>query len=137
MSIQQIIFCCNPACKCSTKLFRISAHCRDCFNIQEYNQPRLYGVLLDPYNELSEDDIKLLKQENPDLVEDTTDDFDGYVPSNIGIGCGDDVELVICFHCGQIQNWKPIEQQVFDDLFSMSNNRNYSNTVQSVKKRNF
>lgn len=32
--------------------------------------------------------------------------YDGYVPDELGIGDGDDVEITYCLDCGQIQNWK-------------------------------
>ena len=35
-------------------------------------------------------------------------DYDGYVPSDLGIGSGDYIELTIDLETGQIQDWKPI-----------------------------
>lgn len=33
---------------------------------------------------------------------------DGYVPSDLGIGGGDYIELDVCADCGRIQNFKPL-----------------------------
>lgn len=35
---------------------------------------------------------------------------DGYVPSDLGIGCGDDVEFSMCLECGQVQGVFPIKE---------------------------
>jgi hypothetical protein len=37
----------------------------------------------------------------------------GYVPSGIGIGGGDYIELNICIKCGQVQGKFPITQKKF------------------------
>ena len=38
---------------------------------------------------------------------DTGQTYNGYVPEGLGIGKGDDVQIVYCLDCGQIQNWEP------------------------------
>jgi hypothetical protein len=37
-------------------------------------------------------------------------EIDGYVPCDMGIGEGDDVELDYCLDCGQIQGTFPIKE---------------------------
>ena len=41
-------------------------------------------------------------------------DYDGYVPSDMGIGGGDDIEFSYCLNCGQIQGKWP----VYPDLYN-------------------
>jgi len=36
-------------------------------------------------------------------------EYEGYVPTPIGIGGGDDVQFDYCLDCGQIQNWVKAE----------------------------
>jgi hypothetical protein len=40
------------------------------------------------------------------LAENTN--YNGYVPSDIGVGGGDCVEFVVDIETGQIKNWKPL-----------------------------
>lgn len=35
-------------------------------------------------------------------------DYDGYVPSDLGIGCGDYIDIDYCADCGQIQGEFPL-----------------------------
>ena len=37
-----------------------------------------------------------------------------YVPRDLGIGGGDDIEIDYCLNCGQIQGEFPIETKAFD-----------------------
>ena len=43
-------------------------------------------------------------------------DYDGYVLADIGIGSGDDVCLDICLDCGQIQDWRPVTDEVLQEV---------------------
>jgi hypothetical protein len=46
----------------------------------------------------------------------TGEEYDGYVPEEIGIGGGDDVEFIYCANCGQIQGAFPVNAEyVFKD----------------------
>lgn len=126
--------CCQ--CRCSTKLVEISGHCRDCFSMSDCNSPQMYGLLFDPYNELGKNDIIRRFSINPYLVNDTISEFSGYVPEDLGIGGGDDISLVLCLNCGQIQNWKPIPQDKLDSVFSVDNDSNYNYSLTEFKKRN-
>jgi hypothetical protein len=37
-------------------------------------------------------------------------DYDGYVPPDLGVGNGDDVEFSVCLNCGQMQGSFPREK---------------------------
>lgn len=37
-------------------------------------------------------------------------EHNGYVPADLGLGCGDDVEFDVCLDCGQLQRTFPIPQ---------------------------
>lgn len=51
------------------------------------------------------------------MCEDPPIDYDGYVPGNIGIGGGDDVELEIDLETGQILNWNSVsKKQLLESL---------------------
>jgi len=41
--------------------------------------------------------------------------YDGYVPSNLGIGGGDYIEMKIDLHSGMIVKWKPITNIVIEE----------------------
>ena len=41
--------------------------------------------------------------------------YDGYVPSDLGIGGGDYIEMKIDLHSGMILNWKPITNIVIEE----------------------
>jgi hypothetical protein len=40
---------------------------------------------------------------------------DGYVPSDIGIGGGDYVEITVCMRCGQLQGEWPKDDETIRD----------------------
>lgn len=44
-------------------------------------------------------------------------EYEGYVPHQLGIGGGDDIEMAYCTECGQIQGDWPIEQDNFVEVF--------------------
>lgn len=44
-------------------------------------------------------------------------EYEGYVPSQLGIGSGDDVEISYCVACGQMQGDWPLEEDVVIDFF--------------------
>ena len=45
-------------------------------------------------------------------------DYDGYVPSDMGIGGGDYISMSIDTETGQIQNWKPLAKKDITDSLS-------------------
>ena len=67
--------------KIKAKTLSITAKCSDCFG----------GSLVDQYGN-------------------RVHDYDGYVPSDLGIGCGDYIEFDVDLKTGQILNWIPIEE---------------------------
>ncbi len=42
-------------------------------------------------------------------------EYDGYVPSTLGIGAGDYIDFAYCLDCGQIQGWAPQKGLVNED----------------------
>mgnify|MGYP005725975361 CR=1 FL=1 len=42
------------------------------------------------------------------------DEYEGYVPDDLGIGGGDDVEFDYCLFCGQIQGEFPVNTKCFE-----------------------
>ena len=47
-----------------------------------------------------------------------------YVPYEMGIGGGDDVDLEICMNCGQVQGTFPIEHELLTDKENEENDGN-------------
>ena len=43
-------------------------------------------------------------------------EHDGYVPRDLGIGGGDDVEIEVCLDCGQMQGEYPIKPSKLEQL---------------------
>jgi len=41
-------------------------------------------------------------------------EHEGYVPADLGIGAGDDVEFSLCLNCGQVQGKYPLEETVLE-----------------------
>jgi hypothetical protein len=42
-------------------------------------------------------------------------EYEGYVPHDLGIGGGDDIEMDYCLDCGQIQGEFPVNPECFED----------------------
>lgn len=59
---------------------------------------------------------------NATLSEDGKEDreVDGYVPTGLGIGGGDDVVLKIDTDTGQIIGWKPLTRDQLEEVFGES-----------------
>jgi len=68
------------------KYLNVCAKCSDCFS----------GDLLDSQGNI-------------------VHDYDGYVPSGLGIGRGDYVEFKVDLETGQILNWKKPEDIIIED----------------------
>lgn len=49
-------------------------------------------------------------------------EYEGYVPSGIGVGGGDDIQFEFCADCGQIQYFKPITDSQIFKAFGISEN---------------
>jgi hypothetical protein len=45
-------------------------------------------------------------------------EHDGYVPYDLNIGGGDNVEMNLCLQCGQIQGEFPISDEAIEDCFN-------------------
>ncbi len=46
------------------------------------------------------------------------EESDGYVPSNVGIGGGDDIHLDYCLDCGKIQSKDfPVSEEALMEVF--------------------
>jgi len=41
-------------------------------------------------------------------------EHEGYVPGELGVGCGDDVEFTVCLDCGQMQGDWPLPATALD-----------------------
>lgn len=46
-------------------------------------------------------------------------EHEGYVPSGLGIGGGDDIDFHFCADCGQIQGFKPLTEQDIMEAFEI------------------
>lgn len=42
-------------------------------------------------------------------------EYEGYVPHDMGLGGGDDIDIDVCLDCGQIQGDFPVNPECFQD----------------------